>query len=60
MADRFRVTLAQWNPIMGDLEGNAARARAAWSEGAAAGADLVALPEMFITGYNTQDLVMKP
>src|SRR5690606_14077814 len=25
-----------------------------------AGADVVALPEMFITGYNTQDLVMKP
>lgn len=60
MADRFRVTLAQLNPTVGDLAGNAAKARAAWEEGRKAGADLVALPEMFITGYNAQDLVMKP
>ncbi len=60
MADRFRVTLAQLNPVVGDLAGNAAKAYAAWQEGVKAGADLVALPEMFITGYNAQDLVMKP
>ncbi|MFW8636520.1 NAD+ synthase [Cribrihabitans pelagius] len=60
MADHFRVTLAQLNPTVGDLAGNAAKARAAWEEARAAGAGLVALPEMFITGYNTQDLVMKP
>ncbi|WP_417475554.1 NAD+ synthase [Leisingera sp.] len=60
MADRFRVTLAQLNPTVGDLAGNAAKAREAWEEGRKAGADLVALPEMFITGYNAQDLVMKP
>ena len=60
MSDRFRVTLAQLNPVMGDLAGNAAKARDAWEKGREAGADMVALPEMFITGYNTQDLVMKP
>lgn len=60
MADRFRLTLAQMNPTVGDLEGNAALARRAWEAGGQAGANLVALPEMFITGYNTQDLVMKP
>ena len=60
MSDRFRVTLGQLNPIVGDLAGNAAKARAAWEEGRAAGADLVALPEMFITGYNAQDLWAKP
>ena len=60
MADHFRVTLAQLNPTVGDLAGNAAKARDAWEQGRLAGADLVALPEMFITGYNTQDLVMKP
>jgi NAD+ synthase len=60
MADKFRVTLGQLNPTVGDLGGNAEIARAAWAEGKAAGADLVALTEMFITGYNTQDLVMKP
>ena len=60
MADRFRVTLAQLDPTVGDLAGNAAKARAAWEAGREAGADLVALPEMFIAGYNAQDLVMKP
>ncbi|MEO1139679.1 MAG: nitrilase-related carbon-nitrogen hydrolase, partial [Pseudomonadota bacterium] len=60
MADRFRVTLAQLNSTVGDLDGNAALARKAWEAGRDAGADMVALPEMFITGYNTQDLVMKP
>ncbi|MEH6646623.1 NAD+ synthase [Sulfitobacter sp.] len=60
MAERFRITLAQLNPTVGDLVSNAAQTRAAWIEGRDAGADLVALPEMFITGYNAQDLVMKP
>ena len=60
MTDRFRITLAQLNPVVGDLVGNAAKARAAWDQAREAGADLVALPEMFITGYNAQDLVTKP
>ena len=60
MAERFRITLGQLNPTVGDLAGNAAQAAAAWAEGRDAGADLVALPEMFIAGYNAQDLVMKP
>ncbi|MEM7720419.1 MAG: NAD+ synthase [Pseudomonadota bacterium] len=60
MGQRFRLTLAQMNPTVGDLSGNMALAKRAWDEGRAAGADMVALPEMFITGYNTQDLVMKP
>ena len=60
MSDRFRITLVQFNPTVGDLEGNAAKARAAWEKGRDAGADIVALPEMFLTGYYTQDLVMKP
>jgi len=60
MADTFRITLGQLNPTVGDIEGNAAKARTAWQAGRDAGADLVALPEMFIIGYNAQDLVMKP
>ena len=51
MTDRYRLTIAQLNPTVGDLAGNAAKAQAAWSEGRAAGADMVALPEMFLTGY---------
>jgi len=60
MSDTFRITLAQLDPTVGDIAGNAAKARRAWETGKAAGADLVALPEMFIAGYNAQDLVMKP
>ncbi|SPF77955.1 NAD+ synthase [Pseudoprimorskyibacter insulae] len=60
MSDRFRLTLAQLNPTVGDLAGNADRAHQAWLEGKEAGADLVALPEMFITGYQCQDLIVKP
>ena len=60
MTDRFRITLGQLNPTVGDLPGNAAKARAAWQEARAAGADMLVLPEMFITGYQTQDLVLKP
>ena len=60
MSDRFQITLAQINPTVGDLQGNARLAKEAWRHAKAAGSDLVAFPEMFITGYNAQDLVMKP
>ena len=60
MTDRLRITLAQLDAVVGDLAGNAAKAREAWKEGRAAGSDLVMLPEMWITGYQTQDLVRKP
>ena len=58
MPATFRLTLVQANPCVGDLEGNAALAQQAWATGKAAGADLVALTEMFITGYQTQDLIL--
>jgi NAD+ synthase len=57
---RFRLTLAQLNPVVGDIDGNAEMARDAWAQGRNAGADLVAMTEMFITGYQVQDLIMKP
>ncbi len=60
MSNRFRITLAQMNPTVGDLGGNAELAKHAWAAGKDSGADFVALTEMFITGYNTQDIVMKP
>ena len=60
MTQEFRLTLAQLNPTVGDLAGNLSRALDAWGEAARAGADMLALPEMFITGYQTQDLVTKP
>jgi NAD+ synthase len=60
MGDMFRMMLAQLNPVVGDIAGNVARAKAAWESGRAAGADMVALTEMFVTGYQTQDLILKP
>ena len=60
MGDVFRLMLAQLNPTVGAIAANLARAREAWEQGRAAGADMVALTEMFVTGYQTQDLIMKP
>ncbi len=60
MTERLRIAVAQLNPIVGDLGGNAAKALDAAKRGAASNADLVVLPEMFLTGYQIQDLVDKP
>ena len=56
----LRVALAQSNPTVGDLAGNRARAREAVARAAALGADIVALPEMFLTGYPIEDLALRP
>src|SRR5882672_12197418 len=59
-AAQFSITLAQLNPTVGDVTGNAAKACAAREKARADGADLVVLPELFITGYPPEDLVLKP
>jgi NAD+ synthase len=59
-ADQFSITLAQLNPTMGDVKGNAAKVRAARERARADGADLVMLSELFIAGYPPEDLVLKP
>ncbi len=53
----LRITIAQPNPVVGDLDGNAAMARALHAAARAAGSDFLALPEMFVTGYPPQDMV---
>jgi NAD+ synthase len=58
--DRLAVTIGQLNPIVGDIAGNAEKARRARAEAAHAGADLLALPELFLSGYPPEDLVLKP
>ncbi len=60
MTDRFRIALAQLNPIMGDIHGNLTKARAARADAAAQGADLILFPELYIVGYPPEDLVLKP
>jgi NAD+ synthase len=60
MPASFRLTLAQLNPTVGAIQANSDLAYETWVQGRDAGADMVALTEMFITGYQTQDLVMKP
>jgi NAD+ synthase len=57
---KFTISLAQLNPTVGDVTGNAAKARVARDKARADGADLVVLPELFICGYPPEDLVLKP
>ena len=59
-ADRLAISVAQANPTVGDIAGNADKARRARSEAARDGADIVAFPELFISGYPPEDLVLKP
>jgi NAD+ synthase len=58
--DRLAVAIGQLNPIVGDITGNADKARRARAEAARAGADIVALSELFLSGYPPEDLVLKP
>ena len=59
-ADRLAIAVAQANPTVGDIAGNAEKVRRARSEAARDGADIVAFPELFISGYPPEDLVLKP
>jgi NAD+ synthase (glutamine-hydrolysing) len=56
----LRIALAQVNPTVGDLAGNAGIVRTASRAAADAGAHLVAFPEMMLTGYPVEDLVFRP
>jgi NAD+ synthase len=60
MTDTLRIALAQINPHVGDIRGNADRIRRARAEAARLGADLVVTPEFSIGGYQVEDLVLKP
>ena len=60
MTDRLNIMLAQLNPTVGDVAGNAALVRDTRAEAAKAGADLVVFSELFLVGYPPEDLVLKP
>jgi NAD+ synthase (glutamine-hydrolysing) len=56
---KLRLALAQVDPTVGDIAGNAAIVLATTAQAAQAGADLVAFPEMMLTGYPVEDLVFR-
>jgi NAD+ synthase len=55
----LRIALAQINPTVGDLAGNAEKVRDYAVQAAAAGADVVVFPELVISGYPPEDLILK-
>ena len=58
--DRLAIAVAQLNPVVGDVAGNADKVREARAKAAAEKADLIIFPELFIAGYPPEDLVLKP
>ena len=56
----FRIAMAQMNPTVGDLDGNVRRIVTWLREAKKAKADLIAFPELAITGYPPEDLLLKP
>jgi NAD+ synthase len=59
-SDKLAIAIAQLNPTVGDIAGNAEKVKRARVEAASQGADLVVFPELFIAGYPPEDLVLKP
>jgi NAD+ synthase (glutamine-hydrolysing) len=57
---RIRIALCQLNPVVGDLAGNVDRALDAYRQAEAAGCDLAIFPELVLTGYPPEDLLLKP
>ncbi len=60
MTDSLRIAVAQVNPTVGDVDGNAAAIRQHWRMAAEKGADLAVFPELCLSGYPPEDLVRKP
>jgi NAD+ synthase (glutamine-hydrolysing) len=56
----MRLALAQINTVVGDLDGNRDRILARLEEAREAGADLVLFPELAVTGYPPEDLLLRP
>ena len=58
--DRLRIALVQLSQRVGDLAGNAEQMLEWRAKAAAQGAELVLVPELQLTGYPPEDLVLKP
>ncbi len=59
MAKDLRILLAQLNPTVGDLKKNTELVLSTYQEANKKNVDLVVFPEMFLTGYQIQDLILK-
>ena len=57
---RVRVGLAQVNPTVGAIEANARLVMAGMDRARALGCDIIAFPELVLTGYPPEDLLFKP
>jgi NAD+ synthase (glutamine-hydrolysing) len=57
---KLRVALAQINPTVGDLAGNAGLIADSVKSAQASGANLIVFPEMIVTGYPVEDLALRP
>jgi len=57
---KLRVALAQINPTVGDLAGNADLIAQSVQSAQAQGANLIVFPEMIVTGYPVEDLATRP
>jgi len=55
----MRVALGQFNPIVGDLAGNADKMRKIWAKAMESNVDLLVFPEMAVCGYPPEDLLQK-
>jgi NAD+ synthase (glutamine-hydrolysing) len=60
MADQVRIALAQANTTVGDVEGNGALVREWAARAQEDGVDLVVFPELTLSGYPPEDLLLKP
>src|ERR1700734_4119630 len=60
MTETLRIAIAQINLHLGAIDKNVAAIRAARAQGASLGADLVVTPELSISGYPPEDLVLNP
>jgi NAD+ synthase len=60
MTDRLAIAIAQLNPVVGDVAGNLRLIEEAHAQAKARGADLLVCPELIVSGYPPEDLILRP
>ena len=57
---QLKIVMAQLNPLVGDIDGNALKVLAAIEQAQQQGADVLVFPELMLTGYPPEDLLLRP